>query len=1021
MGYRTAFLFRWSRRDKLTIIVVAVTTAFLLGTALLLTSAAGYSQTFAESLDSQATVSYQSSAPVSSDTTTGTLVLPVANTTIAGQPATIVGIPPGAPRTIENGSASWQRGRLPTLPAEAAGRGPVQAQTTHTVVGTHATTRLSFTPREPDNNFLDPQWYVTNATVATSLGADGYFIIERRDTATTRWSSVPSTGVPVVGALVYVLAGVTQILRALGLAAGAGGLLILIVVYSVVRMSVRDRLTAIRIIRSTGAPNWHVALLFMIRGGMLVGSGVVLGYAVGLIAIKSMVNAAVYLGLPIALNVAVTPTSATLVGGIALVLLTAGLIAGLAAVYPVVTTPPAQLGRTTSPGYQRSDHRGHPSQTATAAFAPSLLSWESLVPMATTLAVFVLTVLLVFSLAGLAAPLGGEGGQTGTITEAGAPHPLNSRLDSEYVRAVRSSGTPASAEIIYAQVTDGQPYLAHGARYSAFANVTGAQIVAGTQPAGPNEAVIGADLADTLDKNIGDTMTLGGSVSPGVRRVEIVGRYTASGTLDDLLLIPIETADDLATGGTHVHMIRVAGPIAPQEQIAQQAPTGLTVTSVQGPASVTRGEQFNISIVLRNFAQSPRTQSVTVTFQNMTRKANVTVPATGQTTLVVGFTALDSGTATARVSNYTHTISVVSPNAIRIPAELPARAPPGSGLYVPVVTGDGSVATDATVSLGQFTVQTNQQGVVVLPLPSEPGAYTITAQRGNRTAERQIRIEANASRQIAGRLNIAPQTGNVLTNPTVTVELANPWQRPQTRQIVVTGPGLTRQRHVELPPGNATRQRFTLGDDDARVQPGTYEFDLLANGSVIASTQYRVVGDERIASAVASSGTYAAGSSIERSIRGAFGNVQLILVAFVLLAGLSSVGSATATFAQAVHARRQIIGIYRSTGATRTQMLLTVLGDVLRIAVPAAGLAVGLAVSSLAVLDQLGWLVFFGFQLPLTLPLSALFGVFVAGVGLAVIGACTAMIPYLFAPPVSLLHADTTPPVARDSTREQTD
>ncbi len=57
MGYRNALLFRWSRRDRLTVVVVAVTAAFLIGTVLRC-HRRHVLGTFAEPLANSGTVTY---------------------------------------------------------------------------------------------------------------------------------------------------------------------------------------------------------------------------------------------------------------------------------------------------------------------------------------------------------------------------------------------------------------------------------------------------------------------------------------------------------------------------------------------------------------------------------------------------------------------------------------------------------------------------------------------------------------------------------------------------------------------------------------------------------------------------------------------------------------------------------------------------------------------------------------------------------------------------------------------------
>ncbi|KZX48707.1 FtsX-like permease family protein [Haloarcula sp. K1] len=999
MGYRNALLFRWSRRDRLTVVVVAVTAAFLIGTVLLLFTAVTYSETFAEPLANSGTVTYHDAENGPPETGGDVTVLPTATATTSGTDVRLVGIPPDTPRVLIEGSAQWQEGRLPTIPDGVDGRGPVSQQRTRTVSGSDGTVSLTVVPQERGTTFLSNQWYATNASTAQQVGVTGYFVIDHSPSG-TGLGSLPSEGAPLVSALLYVLGGLEQVLWALGIAAAAGGLLVLIVVYNVTRMSVRDRLDAIRVIRSTGAPGWRVGLLFTLRAGLLVTTGVVLGYAVGLILIKALVNVAIYVGLPIALDVTVTGQSATVVGGVAGVFVLMGLAAGALAAYPAATRPPAALG-------SRHARSGQSEQSTLGRIrnwvAPTFLSWRSVVPTAATLTVFGITFLLVVSLAGLASPLGGGGGGSGTITEAGAPHPLNSRLDAEYAAALRADGTPASPEIIYAQVSDGQPYMAHGAEYDAFANVTGATLVDGKRPQRYDEAVIGSDLARTLDVEVGDELTVSGSVKPGVRRVTIVGRYDAPRTLDDLLILPLDSAADLATGPGEVHMIRVKGSVSEIDGADGVAAnrSGAVVTGLSGPKRVTKGDTVNLSVAVRNVGTERADREVTVRYRGEQRTTTVAVPPGQERTESVSFTATELGTANATAGEYTHSVTVVSPNAIDIPSQLPSQAPPGSGLSVPVVTKTGDRVSNATVTVNGPSLRTGSSGVAVVPLPREPGNYTITARSGDQTATHDIQIVRGTERELYGELSISPSSGSVLTTPTLRIGLANPWQEPITRNVGVIGPGVSRNRTVYMPPGNVTQTRFS--PDGGRSQPGTYTYRVTANGTTLTTAEYEVTGDRRLASAVASSGSYASGTPIERSVEGVFGNVQLILGVLVVLSALSTVGSTTATFAQGVHARRQAIGIHRSTGATQWRVLRTILADIARIAIPATALALGLSVVALQLLERAGWLVFFGFRLSARTPPAILAAIFLGGVSLALFGALVATVPYLTASPVSLL------------------
>jgi len=450
-------------------------------------------------------------------------------------------------------------------------------------------------------------------------------------------------------------------------------------------------------------------------------------------------------------------------------------------------------------------------------------------------------------------------------------------------------------------------------------------------------------------------------------------------------------------------MIRVKGPVSEIDggEGGATNQSGAVVTGLSGPSRVTEGETINLTVDVRNVGNERADRAVTVQYQGKQRTTTVAVPPGQERTGTVSFSASELGTANATAGEYTHSVTVVSPDAIEIPSQLPSQAPPGSVLSVPVLTKDGDRVSNATVTVDGRPLKTGPRGVAIVPLPSESGNYTITARSGDQTATHDIQVVRGTERELYAELSISPSSGSVLTTPTLRIGLANPWQEPITREVAVIGPGVSQNRTVYMPPGNVTQTRFS--PSGGQGQPGTYTYRVTANGTTLTTTDYEVTGDRRLASAVASSGSYASGTPIERSVEGVFGNVQLILGVLVVLSALSTVGSTTATFAQGVHARRQAIGIHRSTGATQWRVLRTIFADIARIAIPATGLALGLSVVALQVLERAGWLVFFGFRLSARTPPTILAAIFAGGVSLALFGALVATVPYLTASPVSLL------------------
>ena len=277
-----------------------------------------------------------------------------------------------------------------------------------------------------------------------------------------------------------------QLLRVLSLATVGGAVLVLVVVYNVVRMTVRDRMGLITVIRSTGGTPRQVLALFGVRAGLLVAAGVGLGYAFGVIFTNAVVNVAVYAGVPIALSPTVSPAFLQLLAPALGVLAVVGVLAGLGAAWPATRREPSRLSASNGPsrsGASERTQRNPAIERVRETLRPDLLDARALVPTAMTLAVFAVVVVLVTSLVRAVAPLASAEG--GTIVQAGTPHPIASRVDTDYATVLRSQGIEASPEILLAQAADGGPYLARGANYTAFSQLTDTRIVRGHAPVAP--------------------------------------------------------------------------------------------------------------------------------------------------------------------------------------------------------------------------------------------------------------------------------------------------------------------------------------------------------------------------------------------------------------------------------------------------------------------------------------------------------------------------------------------------------
>lgn len=990
---------RWSTRDWLSVVVIAATTAFLVGTALLLLSAGAYTATLEGDLSSTATATYTDS-PTDAELPADSIVVSLAPVTVDGRDTQLVGVPPDAPSVVDGASVAWKQARLPHATGETA-LGPVPVRRTVTLDGTAGTLDREVRPYADSMLFPD-RWYAADTETARALGTAGAFVIDADGGDTRGYAE----GVPLVGALPYLLLGIRDILGVLAVGGLGGAVVVAVVVYSVTRMTIRDRRLTIRVMRATGADPLRVGATVVGRSGLVAGVGVLTGTAVGVAAPTLLVAGARAVGVPVSLPTAVTVDQLRVVAAADLGLVVAGVLAGVVAAVPVVRTPPAQLvDRQGQPRREQTHGDTRPLfdsiRALTQRLAPTLLPWRTAIPTAATLSVFVLIVLLVGGLVGAVAPL--SAASTGTITEAGAAHPLNSRIDADYARALRSQGVAASPEILAAQVNDGQPYLLRGADYESFAAVSDAALVSGRPPAGPGEAVIGADLAETLDVTRGETVTLGGSVSPHLDRVTVVGVYTAPGIVDDQLVVPRATVAPAATGRRDtVHIIRTDASAG--EIDGSVSASGVIVTQLSAPASVRTNESAQIVVTVANVGDRRATRNVSIQLGDRTVERTVTLAGDEQTTLTVAERRSVGGSYTVTAGPFERTVQVTSPTTLTLPPEFPRSAPPGETLLVPATTANGTTVPSATVRFDGVPVPTSADGVATVPLPDEPGTYPLVVAAPNYTAARTtVEVTPNASVEVGARIRIEPSVGTPATRPNVTVVVANPWGRTLQRNLTLLTPTGATERSVTLRPGNVSRLELNESETgvNGSVDPGTYQFRLLADGVPVASAQYQIEG-RATGSTLPTDGAYSSGTGIGTAITRVFGNVQVLFAGMILLAGASTISGTVATFARAVHARRRTIGVYRATGAGPGRVLAVLVSDAAVIAVPASLAAFALAWAFATLAAQTNLLVAFGVRIEPTLSPTVLAVAFVGSVGLAVTGVCVASAPSLRAPPADL-------------------
>ncbi|WP_122089222.1 FtsX-like permease family protein [Halalkalicoccus subterraneus] len=1016
MGYRRSLVRQWSRRDWLTIVIIAVSAAFLVGMTLLLLTAGTQIGALTADTSTATTATYHDSvADAERASGADAIVFPLATVEDGdGTEHTVVGVPPGAPEILADASTGAQTATIPPPGDAETVSGPGSDNETIQFVGQDGELAATVTPHQEETIF-PAQWYTTSSSTVERLGATGAIAIGPGDAPSDGSAILPSfdqsdTGVPLVSAHAFLLTGMQEILQMLTVATAAGAIVILVVLYSVTRISVWERLELLAVIRSTGGTPLGVLSLFGLRSTLLSLVGVLGGFFIGTIVPPAVIALATRAGLSVTLEPRLTwPILRVLVPMLA-VLVVVGAVAGVLAARPAVTASPTALRglagqRHPLPIVHRFTKR------LPSSFSPTFLDTRTIVPTGATLAVFVLLVLLVGGLSTAVAPL--DTTETGTITSAGASHPIDSRLDTNIADTFRAEGVNASSELVIAQVHDGQSYLVRGADYSDFASVTDTELVAGREPSAPDEAVIGSSLAEMQDVSVGETRTLGGSDRPGVARVTIVGVYESDGTADDQLMVPLETGHQLSLDPGTVHMIRTSGDAdgvfdaaagADSEANADGSTERELVQDVSAPETIVTGEAVPITVFVRNDDSSSVTQTLEIDVGEETIEREITLEPEEETQLELEYTFDSAGTQTIDVHGQTQDVTVLTPETPVLPETLPEEAPPDSTLLVPVTTPAGDPISDATVSIDGTEATTDADGIARIDLPAAEGEYDLTTTyAGEEGTSHTVRIVDGQQRLFGADLEVAPQTGTPTTTPELTVTLANHWPDERTQTTTIDTPVDGQTQDVTLAPGESTTMNRTLGEADTeQIPPGEYVFEVNAEDEPIATETYRVLDGAFDLESLPAEAQYQSGAAMGQLIEQTIGNIQILFGTMIALAGLMTIGSTTAAFAQAVHARKKAISIHRSTGASPLQVLRIIVLDACKLAIPAVVLAAIGAVVALFCLNALGLLSVFGVRLTADLPPVLILSTLAGAVVIAVCSAALAALPTLLSSPIAV-------------------
>lgn len=979
---------RWSRRDWLAVLVIALTAALLVGATLVVVAAGTQTATLADEFDANASVSSHASVVDARDAAgPDAIVLPMA-TAIGpdGHRHRVVGIPETAPQGVD----------LPAQPDETVGPGPDIDQ--WRLEGANGSVTETVAPTRTASGILPPDWLRTNPDTLDAIGPTGALVltpIEDGDAA---------EGTPLVSALAFFVDGTDDVLEIVWTGIAAAGVIVAVTLSSVVRLTIRARQQAIHVLRATGAPPRRIRAALAARAGLLAATGGVLGYAIGVIVVNTAVTIAVAAGLPTTLAVQVTKPVALFVGALLVVLTGLGTITGYVTARGATAGPPARSGA--QPGRQVSTWRAAGARLVPGRvrrrLVPTVLPVQTILPTSATLATFAVVVLLVASLGTVGASLsaGGE-----TITEPGASHPLSSQIPTSYAAGIEDDELAASPEIVLLASIDSQSYLARGVDYEAFATVTDARLVDGTSPKTDREAVIGVKLAETLDIEPGDELVIGGTTEAAVTQVTVVGMYETTELEDHQLLVSLPTARHLTSVEPgHVNLIRTN--VSDRSSLGgTESPT---VVDIDAPARVHANESLTAEVTVWNPTAEPIAYSLSTTLGGSQTTESVSLDADEQRTVTIELETPPAGEYTLDIGGIEQSVTVTETPSLEFVA-LPDVAPPSEPVRVQVVESTGNPVTNARVSLANRTAETDTDGIAWIDTPATDGTHYVRAQTADQELNRSLRVADGEAPAAVVDVTLSPRSPTMFTQPTLAVQLTNPWQRSLETPVSIDGAGTDHRETVSLEPGESTTVTNTL----SHQPPGSYTVDVTA-GDRATSYEYQVAGDERLTSALAAGGYYGGGGGgLGTAIEYAIGNLHVLLGTLVGLAAVTVVGATSAVLARAVSTRRRTLAIYRATGASPWRLLARIIGDAARIGLVASGGGFLVALVALEALAWSGQLTAFGIALDPRPTATVAGGVLGGGIALTCIAALVATVPMLRNPPATLLAGSRATPPSR--------
>lgn len=606
------------------------------------------------------------------------------------------------------------------------------------------------------------------------------------------------------------------------------------------------------------------------------------------------------------------------------------------------------------------------------------------------------------------APSSFSGDEGFVISESSAPTIFSSTLDSEMVLALESFPqiTSTSPEVFAFSSWNGVSFVLRGVDIERF-NQTGPRfsefgIAEPFLSEGVATAIVGARLAERMGVEMPCNISLVGSYSLRLGFVRAVGTFATGTSIDDEMLVSIDTARFLSgVQEDMVSIIRVStsDPAWLSDILAPHSSRFTLYDLHASPALVAAGQPATLSVGVRNWGGEAG--SATVTFSeggSVLKEQDVRLNSTSSRVVLGVFTFDSIGVHTVEVSvsgdfpvTLYANISVVDQF---LKVSCPSKVLLGSSFDVTVTKYSGEPAS-AFVNFLNRSFVTDSSGIVTLSA-DETGAHEVRANlSGFEDGVTSVRV-VDPSEYPA---TFSPSVTSFSVSPTViqssekalcsAVVENGGTQAGVFQAVMFDGQSAVAFKEIQLDGMGSYVWRIEYlvqdtGTHYLRIENITQSVLVepwYADNPGIVQLVVRYGGSTSLSSAV--------DIPIYRAAKLSEGNIASALFAIGAISAVLSSLAITSIFSKEIHESRRRLGILRTVGAPNSSVRRLVFEQAFEngIAGSAIGLALGVIVADF--LSRSDQFLLFGHELRLTIDTGFLLLVFGAAL---VICVCSALV-----------------------------